>query len=106
MTYAELLADTAKKKKRAVADFNAALNGAYGFLVKADIERDPGMVAWLWLGKGFCETLAEHIGEFIEQAGGPDTPEAREIGDIYMAYEDGDPDIYYRLPYEAQLFEE
>lgn len=106
MTYTELLAETAKKKKRAIEDLNAALNGAYGFLAKAEIERDPGMVAWLWLGKEFCETLAEHVGEFIEQAGGVDTAEAREIGDIYMAYEDGDPDIYYRLPYEAQLFEE
>lgn len=31
--------------------------------------------------------------------------EAREIGDIYMAYEDGDSDIYNLLPIEAKLFE-
>lgn len=106
MTYGELLADTAKKKKRAIEDLNAALNGAYGFLAKAEIERDPGMVAWLWLGKEFCETLAEHVGEFIEQAGDIDSTEAREIGAIYMAYEDDDPDLYDMLPDEAKLFEE
>lgn len=31
--------------------------------------------------------------------------EAREIGEIYMAYEDGDLNIYNYLPIEAQLFE-
>lgn len=30
--------------------------------------------------------------------------EAREIGEIYMAYEDGDSDLYSYLPIEAQLF--
>ena len=51
--------------------------------------------------KDFCETLAEHIEEFMEQAGGPDT---REIGDIYIAYEDGDSRRYELLPDEAKLF--
>lgn len=51
--------------------------------------------------KDFCETLAEHVEEFIEQAGRPD---AREIGDIYMAYEDGDSRLYELLPDEAKLF--
>lgn len=106
MTYQELLTATAAKKQEAIKKINTALNGPAGFLTRAELERDPGMVAWLWLGKEFCETLAEHVGEFIEQTGDIDSIEAREIGDIYMAYEDGDPDIYYKLPYEAQLFEE
>ena len=106
MTYQELLATTAKKKKEAIRDINKAINGPAGFLAKAEIERDPGMVAWLWLGKEFCETLADHVEEFIEQTGDIDSLDAREIGGIYMAYEDGDPDIYYMLPVEAQLFEE
>lgn len=46
------------------------------------------------------------IDEFIDQAGGVNTEEAHEIGDIYMAYEDDDPDLYNLLPVEAQLFAE
>lgn len=106
MTYQELLATTAEKKKEAIRDINKAINGPAGFLAKAEIERDPGMVAWLWLGKEFCETLADHVGEFIEATGDIDSLDAREIGSIYMAYEDSDPDLYYMLPVEAQLFEE
>lgn len=106
MTYQELLTATAEKKRQAIRNLNTALNGPAGFLAKAEIERDPGAVAWSWLGREFCETLADHVGEFIEQAGGVDSPDAREIGDIYMAYEDGDPELYDRLPVEAQLFTE
>lgn len=62
-------------------------------------------VAWHYLAREFCEKLAEHVDEFIEQAGGVDTTEAREIGEIYMAYEDGSTNIYSYLPIEAQLFE-
>lgn len=105
MTYQELLTATAVKKQEAIKEINTALNGPAGFLTKAEIERNPGLVAWLWLAKEFCETLAEHVGEFIEQTGDIDSIEAREIGDIYMAYEDDDPDLYYKLPCEAQLFE-
>lgn len=105
MRYEELLAETDAKKRDAVAELNAALEGPCGFLVKAEIEKDPGTVAWHYLAKEFCKKLAEHVDEFIEQAGGVDSIEAREIGDIYMAYEDGDSNIYDLLPVEAQLFE-
>lgn len=104
MTYDELLRETAEKKRKAIAEINAALKGPCGFLVKAEIEKNPGAVAWHWLAKEFCETLAQHVSEFIDQAGGVDTTEAREIGDIYMAYEDGDKNLYDYLPIEAQLF--
>lgn len=104
MTYEELLHTTAEKKKAAIRQINAALKGPAGFLVKAEIERDPGSVAYHWLAREFCETLAEHVEEFMDAAGGVDSLEAREIGDIYMAYEDSDPGLYDLLPVEAQLF--
>ena len=104
MTYDELLRETAEKKRKALRDLNKALHGPAGFLCKAELEKNPGSVAWLWLAKEFCETLAEHVEDFIEQAGGVDSPGAREIGDIYMAYEDSNPDLYDMLPVEAQLF--
>lgn len=105
MTYNELLQETEKKKAAALRELNAALAGPCGVILKADIEANPGKVAWHYLAKEFCEKLAEHVDEFIEQAGGVHTMEAHEIGDIYMAYEDGDSDIYRLLPLEAQLFE-
>jgi len=105
MTYDDLLKTTAERKKKAVAELNAALNGPLGFLCRAEIEQKPGTVAWLWLAKDFCETLAEHVGEWIEAAG-VDSYEAREIGDIYVAYENSDPQLYDLLPTEAKLFEE
>lgn len=106
MTYQELLDKTMERKKKAVRELNQALNGKAGFLVKAEIERNPGMVAWLWLAKGFCEELAEHVEEFMEQTGDIDSLEAREIGTIYMMYEDSDSDLYDYLPTEARLFDE
>lgn len=104
MTYEELLKKTAQRKQKAVRELNQALRGNTGWLVKAEIERDPGTVAWLWLAKDFCEELAEHVGEFIEEFG-LDTPDSREISDIYMAYEDGRDDLYDLLPTEARLFD-
>ena len=104
MTYQDLLQKTAQRKRKAIAELNAALRGKAGFLVKAEIERKPGTVAWLWLAKDFCEELAEHVGEWISDD--PWDMESKEIGDIYMAYEDGDPDLYDLLPVEAQLFTE
>ena len=106
MTYQELLKRTAEKKRKAIAELNKALAGDAGWLVKAEIERNPGGVAWLWLAEEFCMTLANHVGEFIEQTGDIDSLEAREIGAIYMAYEDDDPELYSLLPVEAQLFTE
>lgn len=107
MTYDELLEITEKRKQKALRDLKDALKGPGGFLVKAELERKPGTVAWLWLADDFCKTLAEHIEEFIDQAGGVDSPDAREIGDIYMAYEDGrSEDLWDLLPIEAKLFEE
>ena len=80
--------------------------GAYHRSDKAEIEKDPGTIAWAMLAEDFCKTLAEHVGEFLEQCGDIDSPDAREIGDIYMAYEDNAPDLYDMLPDEAKLFEE
>lgn len=105
MTYEDLLRSTAEKKKQAIRELNDALKGPAGFLVKAEIEKDAGMVAWLWLAKDFCETLADHVSEWID-AYGINSPEAYEIGDIYTAYEDSDPRLYELLPVEAQLFTE
>lgn len=104
MTYNDLLKETAIKKCKAIAEINTALKGPCGFLIKAEIEKDPGKVAWHYLAKEFCEKLAEHVDEFIEQAGGVNSITAHEIGDIYMAYEDGDSELYNYLPIEAQLF--
>lgn len=103
MTYADLLKKTNEKKKKAINELNHALNGSGGFLVQAEIERDPGSVAWLWLAKDFCETLADHVGEFMETETGYI---AMEISSIYMAYENDDSDLYSMLPVEAQLFTE
>lgn len=101
MTYDELLKETATKKREAIAEINTALKGPCGFLIKAEIEKAPGKVAWHYLAREFCEKLAEHIDEFMQE--GDDV--AREAGEIYMAYEDGDSDLYNYLPVEAQLFE-
>lgn len=108
-TYQDLLRETEQKKKKVLKELNTALNGKAGFLVKAEIERSPGKVAWLWLAKEFCEKLAEHVSEWTtDENGNFDTwnSEANEIGRIYMAYEDDDPDLYELLPIEAQLFTE
>lgn len=102
MTYNELLKETAEKKRKVIAEINSALKGPCGFLVKAEIEKYPGKVAWHYLAREFCEKLAEHIDEFMEEI----EDVAREVGEIYMAYEDGDSNIYSYLPIEAQLFEE
>ena len=102
MKYAELLEETRKRKYKAIRELNAALKGPMGFLVKAEIERKPGVVAWHYLAKEFVEQLAEHIDEFIAE--GDDV--AGEVQEIYMAYEDGDSNLYDLLPVEAQLFEE
>ena len=104
MTYNELLQETAEKKRKVIAEINEALEGPCDFLVKSEIEKNPGSVAWHYLAREFCEKLAEHVDEFIEQVGGVNSIEGHEIGDIYMAYEDGNEDIYELLPVEAQLF--
>lgn len=102
MTYAELLRMTGEKKRKAVRELNAAINHpAFGFLCKAEVERKPGTVAWAYLAREFCETLAEHLDELMQSASGY---EQDDILRIYMAYEDSDPDLYEMLPEEAQLF--
>lgn len=106
MTYDELLEITAEKKRKAVAQLNAALKGPLGFLMEAEIKKNPGSVAWLFLAKEFCETLADHIEEFLEQTGNIDSFDAREIGDIYVAYENSEPYLYDILPTEARLFDD
>ena len=104
MTYEDLLKITAERKKKAIRDLNRSLKGKAGFLVKAEMERNLGSVAWLLLAKEFCETLADHVDEWMEHYG--NAPEAYEIATIYMMYEDSDPDLYNYLPVEAQLFTE
>ena len=105
MTYEELLKKTAQRKQKAVRELNQALRGNTGWLVEAEIKRNPGSVAWHWLAQDFCEELAEHIDEFMEEFG-MDTLESREISDIYMAYYDDErTNLYDLLPTEARLFD-
>ena len=101
MTYEELLEETAARKREMLMDLNAALKGPAGFLVEAEIRKDPGKAAWSILAKDFCEKLTEHIDEFMSE----DESTAREAMEIYMAYEDGDEDLYELLPTEARLFD-
>lgn len=102
MTYNDLLQETAEKKRKALAELNAALKSEAGFLVKSEIKRDPGGVAWAYLAREFCEKLAEHIDEFMDEGEGT----AQEVSEIYMAYEDGGENLYELLPLEARLFTE
>lgn len=104
MTYSELLKATGARKREVIRELNTAIrNPSLGFLAKAEIERKPGQVAWLWLAEDFCKAVAEHIDELLESA----SPiEQDEIMHIYYAYHDEDPEIYDLLPLEAQLFEE
>lgn len=103
MTYDELLKTTADRKAKAIEELNTAISHPQlGFLSREEIRRDPGMVAWLWLAKGFCETVAEHLDELLASV---DEYDRNDICRIYMAYEDSDPDLYDMLPLEAQLFE-
>ena len=101
MTYEELLKETADKKREILADLNTALKGPCDFLVEAEIKKKPGVVAWFLLAKEFCEKLAEHIDEFMNE--GEDV--TLEVCQIYMAYEDGDENLYEYLPTEARLFD-
>lgn len=105
MTYQELLNRTQEKKTEAIKEINGLLKGQAGFLIEAEIKRNPGKIAWTYLAREFCETLAEYVGDFIDQTGDIDSLEAREIGDIYIAYEDDNPDLYQMLPIEARLFD-
>jgi len=100
MTYTELLKSTAEKKRMAILELNTALKGDAGFLVEAEIQRNPGAVAWSYLAREFCETLAAHIDEMASEM--EDNPE---IFDIYTAYLDGDTGLYSYLPTEARLFD-
>ena len=103
MTYEELLRTTGERKLKAVAELNSAMaNPQLGFLAEAEIRKDPGMVAWLWLAKDFCEAIAENLDELLASV---EEYERDDIVRIYMAYYDDDPDLYDMLPIEAQLFE-
>lgn len=108
-TYQNLLEETAAKKQKWIHDINKALNGKAGCLVKAELENKAGSIAWVCLAKEFCEKLAEHVSEWTTDADGNfdvNNPDAEEIGRIYMAYEDDDPDLYEMLPLEARLFDQ
>ena len=67
MTYEELLKETAARKRRILSDLDTALKGPAGFLVEAEIRRAPGRAAWSILAKEFCEKLAEHVDEFMDE---------------------------------------
>ena len=103
MTWDELLRITGERKLKAVRELNAAIeNPSLGFLARSEIQRDPGMVAWLWLAKDFCEAIADNLDDLLASVPEYDRDD---IVRIYMAYYDSDPDIYDMLPIEAQLFE-
>ena len=103
MTWDELLRITGERKQKAVAQLNTAIeNPSLGFLAQSEIQRDPGMVAWLWLAKDFCEAIADNLDDLLASVPEYDRDD---IIRIYMAYYDNDPDIYDMLPVEAQLFE-
>ena len=103
MTYTELLRLTGERKLKAVRELNEGINHPkLGFLCRAEIRKDPGMVAWLWLAEPFCRDLAEHWEEVTASV---DEDTRDDLCRIYMAYEDSDPDIYDLLPIEAQLFD-
>ena len=101
MKYSELLEKTHIKKLEAIREINVALKGPCGFLVKNEIQNKPGAVAFHWLADFFIQQLIEHMDEFMAE----DNNVAEEVQRIYMAYENGDSDLYYQLPIEAQLFE-
>ena len=104
MTYNDLLRETARKKVKAIKDINKKLNDPLGFLVKHEIEADPGAVAWHWLAKDFCETLYKHFDEIYESL--EEEYERFEVSDIYAAYCGNADNLYDLLPLEAQLFTE
>lgn len=106
MTYHELLKTTAEKKRAALGVIRKGMKGPCGFLVEQEIKKNPGSIAWILLAKEFCETLAENVDDFIAQTGDVNGLEAYEIAEIYMAYEDDDPELYELLPLEARLFDE
>lgn len=106
MTYHELLKTTAEKKRAALGVIRNGMKGPCGFLVEQEIKKNPGGIAWILLAKEFCETLAENVDDFIAQTGDVNGLEAHEIVEIYMAYEDDDPELYELLPLEARLFDE
>ena len=101
MTYEELLKETAARKRGVLAGTDAALKGPAGFLVEAEIKKDPGKADWFILAKDFCEKLVEHIDEFMDE----DEDTSREAMEIYMAYEDGGEGLYDLLPAGARLFD-
>ena len=101
MPYDELLKETAARKRSVLAGIDAALKGPAGFLVEAEIKKDPGKAAWFILAKEFCEKLAEHIDEFMDE----DESTAQEAMEISMVYEDGGEGLYDLLPTEARLFD-
>lgn len=102
MTYKDLLRETARKKEEAIKEINKKLNDPLGFLVKHEIEANPGAVAWHWLAKDFCETLYEHFEEIYDNL--KEDYERQEVSDIYMAYYNNEDYLYDLLPLEAQLF--
>lgn len=103
MTYWELLDITDRKKKEVQRKLNTSLNGSNGWLVKAEIERNPGSLAYIALAKEFLETLSANMEEILQ---GLDGIDQREIYNIIACWYDDDDDLYDRLPTEARLYDE
>ena len=81
MTYQELLNETAKKKEAALIEVAALTKeNPLGWALK-DIYAKR-------LARGFIKAVAENVGELIDATGDIDSLEAREIGDIFVAYEE------------------
>lgn len=105
MTYYDLLAKTEKRKRNVLKDFAKAMRGKAGWLVKAEIERNPGRVAYVWLAREFCEELADHIEEYVKSVGGYDSYEGMELCGIYQTWYNNEPGLYDLLPTEARLWD-
>ena len=105
MTYYDLLKKTERKKQKVLKKFNAAMKGNAGWLVKDEIERNPGRVAYFYLAKEFCEELADHIEEYVESVGGYDSYDGRGLCDIYQTWYNDEPGLYDLLPTEARLWD-
>lgn len=106
--YYHLLEVTQKRKEAFRRKYLAPLAGKGldpgQMLALEELRRNPSRLQWVF-AREFLDELIDHCGAFIEQFG-IDSPDAREVGDICMAYEYDRPDLYELLPVEAKLYED
>lgn len=105
MTYYELLERTEAKKQKILREFAAAIKGNAGWLVKEEIKRNPGRIAYDYLAKDFCEELGNNIEEYVESVGGYDSYEGIELCGIYQTWYNDEDGLYDLLPVEARLWD-